>query len=118
MQRPRPTVARDLKVGPEALPANERRLARPDRGQAMNPAARTVRTTHGDLVDLTEWSVESRYPGDWPEHIDADTLRALSKAHAVCNSIAAEFSRRDRLARSQHGMSRNRRSRARAPLSP
>ncbi len=95
MQRPRPTVAGDLRVGLEALPANERRLAWPDQGQALNPAAWTVRTTPADLVEVTEWGVEPRYPGDWPEHIDADALRALSEARVVCNSIAAEFSRRD-----------------------
>ena len=95
MQRPRPTVAGDLRVGLEALPANERRLAWPDQGQDLNPAAWTVRTTHADPVELTEWGVEPRYPSAWPEHIDADALRALSEARVVCNSKAAEFSRCD-----------------------
>ena len=58
------------------------------------PAAWTVRTAHADLAELTEWGVESRYPGDWPEHTASDAARAVSEARTVCDSIAAEFRRR------------------------
>ena len=58
------------------------------------PAAWTVRTTPADLAELTEWGVESRYPGDWPEPTAADAARAAAEARSVCKSITAEFGRR------------------------
>ena len=57
-----------------------------------------VRATHADLAELTEWAVETRYPGDWPEPTDADATHAESEARAVHDSIAAEFGRRGALA--------------------
>ncbi len=57
-----------------------------------------VRTEHDDLAELTEWAVETRYPGDWPEPTDADAICAESEARAVHKSIAAEFRRRGALA--------------------
>ena len=36
---------------------------------------------HGmDLSGLTEWAVESRYPGDWPESTQEDAESAVSQA--------------------------------------
>ena len=52
------------------------------------PDSWTVRTTHADLAELTEWSVETRYPGDWSEPTDADAVRAESEAREIYNSIA------------------------------
>ncbi|MCR4441393.1 MAG: HEPN domain-containing protein [Peptococcaceae bacterium] len=43
-----------------------------------------------DLTWLTEWSVESRYPGDWPEASCEDAKKAVTIATEVlnaCNSI-------------------------------
>lgn len=31
------------------------------------PEGWTVKQQHPDLAELTEWAVEARYPGDWPE---------------------------------------------------
>ena len=62
------------------------------------PDSWPVRATHADLAELTEWAVETRYPGDWPEPTDADAARAESEARAVRDSIAAEFRRRGALA--------------------
>lgn len=56
-----------------------------------------VKTEHGDLAELTEWAVETRYPGDWPEPTDADATGAGSEAHAIHDSVAAEFRRRGAL---------------------
>ena len=53
-----------------------------------------VRTTHADLAELTQWAVETRYPGDWPEATESDALRAEVEARAVHDSVAAEFTRR------------------------
>lgn len=54
----------------------------------------SVRHTHTDLAQLTEWAVEARYPGDWPEATATDAEQAVSQAREVYNSIAAEFERR------------------------
>ena len=53
-----------------------------------------VQVDHPDLAELTEWAVETRYPGEWPETTEADATRAESQARAVHNSVAAEFERR------------------------
>ena len=58
------------------------------------PAGWSVRTEHPDLAELTEWAVETRYPGDWPEPVDEDARRAEAEARAVHGSIASEFRRR------------------------
>lgn len=36
-----------------------------------------------DLTWLTEWSVESRYPGDWPEASRKDAQRAVNIATEI-----------------------------------
>ena len=61
------------------------------------PDSWSVRNTHTDLAELTEWAVETRYPGDWPEPTDSDAMRAQSEARAVHNSVVAEFRRRGAL---------------------
>jgi HEPN domain-containing protein len=53
-----------------------------------------VRTVHADLAELTEWGVESRYPGDWPEPTGTDAAQAVTEARLICDSIESEFSRR------------------------
>ena len=58
----------------------------------------TVRDTHADLAELTEWAVETRYPGDWPEPNDDDAMRAMSQARTLHDSIVAEFRERGILA--------------------
>ena len=55
------------------------------------PGSWSVRDTHPDLAEFTEWAVETRYPGDWQEHTDADATRAVSQARSVHDSVAAEF---------------------------
>ena len=53
-----------------------------------------VRTTHADLAELTQWAVETRYPGDWPEATEPDAIRSEAEARAVHNSVETEFTRR------------------------
>lgn len=55
------------------------------------PDSWSVRTTHADLAELTEWAVETRYPGDWPQPTNADAARAESEARSIHESITAEF---------------------------
>lgn len=58
------------------------------------PDTWSVRHTHTDLAQLTEWAVEARYPGDWQEATATDAEQGVSQARGVYNSIAAEFERR------------------------
>jgi HEPN domain-containing protein len=36
------------------------------------------------LAELSEWAVESRYPGDWPDADAADARAAVAAAASVC----------------------------------
>jgi HEPN domain-containing protein len=36
-----------------------------------------LKVEHPDLAGLTEWAVEARYPGDWPEAVEADARLAV-----------------------------------------
>ncbi|MDE0200335.1 MAG: HEPN domain-containing protein [Caldilineaceae bacterium] len=49
---------------------------------------------HSELADLTEWAVEARYPGEWPQATESDAIRAESQARATRDSVVAEFQRR------------------------
>lgn len=53
-----------------------------------------VHTTHSDLAELTQWAVETRYPGDWPEVTEEDAARAEGDAASLLDSVAAEFDSR------------------------
>ena len=44
-----------------------------------------------DLTLLTEWSVESRYPGDWPEASSEDAKQALKIATGVVDVCSRFF---------------------------
>ena len=44
------------------------------------PESWPVHTTHSDLAELTQWAVETRYPGDWPEVTGEDAVRAEREA--------------------------------------
>ena len=52
-----------------------------------------VKIEHSDLAALTEWAVEARYPGDWPDATEADARAAVEQARAVWESIQADFLR-------------------------
>ena len=50
-----------------------------------------VRVKHPDLAELTQWAVETRYPGDWPEVTEEEAVRAEREAAAIHDSVLAEF---------------------------
>ena len=52
-----------------------------------------VKEKHPDLAELTEWAVEARYPGDWPDATEADARLATAQARAVWESVCADFVR-------------------------
>ena len=58
------------------------------------PDSWTLRADHADLAELTEWAVEARYPGEWPEATESDAIRAEAKAHVMRDSVVAEIRRR------------------------
>jgi len=53
-----------------------------------------VRQEHPDLADLSEWSVEARYPGDWPDAVEADARLAVVQARSVWESVCSDLARR------------------------
>ena len=57
-------------------------------------AAWAARATPVDLAELTEWGVESRYPGEWPEPTVSDAVRAVEEARTVIDSILADCRQR------------------------
>ena len=59
------------------------------------PAGWTVKQEHPELAELTEWAVEARYPGDWPEATPDDARRAAEQARAVLDCVVEDFGRRD-----------------------
>ena len=44
-----------------------------------------------DLASLTEWAVEARYPGNWPEATSAEADAAVEQARIVWESISTEL---------------------------
>lgn len=58
------------------------------------PDSWILRADHSELADLTEWAVEARYPGEWPEATESDAVRAESEARATRDSVVAELQRR------------------------
>lgn len=41
-----------------------------------------------DLSELTEWAVEARYPGDWPEASPEDAHRAIETSDRVVSFVS------------------------------
>ena len=58
------------------------------------PDAWPTEVRSADLVQLTVWGAEARYPGDWDEPTVEDAVRAEAEARLVFDSIAEEFGRR------------------------
>jgi hypothetical protein len=50
-----------------------------------------IKTMHPDLSDLTEWAVEARYPGNWPEADESDAISAISEAQSVYDRICVDL---------------------------
>lgn len=57
------------------------------------PEGWQLKENHPDLSGLSEWAVEARYPGDWPDAVEADTRIAVEQARAVWRSVCADLSR-------------------------
>lgn len=58
------------------------------------PAGWMARTAAPTLQNLTDWVVESRYPGNWPRATIADARAARTLATAVVAAVRADLSAR------------------------
>ena len=47
-----------------------------------------------DLAELTQWGIESRYPGEWDEPTEEDAARAASYANSIYRIVASGFKER------------------------
>lgn len=45
-----------------------------------------------DLAELTEWAVEARYPGDWPDATAGDARSAAEQARGVYACVTRDLS--------------------------
>lgn len=50
-----------------------------------------IKKFKSDLAELTEWAVESRYPGDWPDIHPSDARSTLELAECVWSLIFNDF---------------------------
>jgi HEPN domain-containing protein len=55
------------------------------------PEGWQLKLDHPDLADLTEWAVEARYPGDWPEAVEVDARRTVAQAGQVWESVLRDL---------------------------
>lgn len=46
-----------------------------------------IRSAFPDLPELSQWAIEARYPGDWPDATPEDAREAVKLARAVVESI-------------------------------
>ncbi|GAB4466572.1 MAG: HEPN domain-containing protein [Anaerolineae bacterium] len=58
------------------------------------PDGWSLKEAHPDLAALTEWAVEARHPGDWPDATDADARAAVEQARGVWQSVQADLAQR------------------------
>jgi HEPN domain-containing protein len=52
-----------------------------------------LKTDPPDFAELSQWSVEARYPGDWPEATLPDALHAVALAQDVVRIVAEDMGR-------------------------
>lgn len=58
------------------------------------PREWNLKATLPELAELSEWAIESRYPGDWPEPSWEDAQRAIADARTVCDMVVSELTGR------------------------
>ena len=57
------------------------------------PPGWDVVNQHPNLSALTQWAVEGRYPGNWPEATDIDARDAARQARAVWETVLNDLER-------------------------
>ena len=53
-----------------------------------------IRRRNLDVSTLTEWAVEARYPGNWPETTRSDAQTALAAAKEILEIVAVDIGAR------------------------
>jgi HEPN domain-containing protein len=54
-----------------------------------------IKIDYPDLSTLSEWAVEARYPGDWPEALEKDAQAATEQARGILLSIQTDLNARN-----------------------
>ena len=62
-----------------------------DRLRETVPSGWRVKTEFPNLYALSIWAVETRYPGDMPDVVEADAHEALQTAEAVYQTVADDL---------------------------
>ena len=58
------------------------------------PEGWETKQEQADLAELTEWAVEARYPGDWPDATLGDARDAVAQARSVYESVRGDLEKR------------------------
>ena len=64
-----------------------------DQIRLLIPEGWRVRYDPHDLSFLTEWAVEARYPGDWPDATEMDAQEATDQARTVLEYVRGDLAR-------------------------
>jgi HEPN domain-containing protein len=59
--------------------------------QNLIPDGWSVKVKFPDLAILTEWAVEARYPGNWPEANLLDAKFAVKQAGDIFDAVLSDF---------------------------
>jgi HEPN domain-containing protein len=62
--------------------------------RSLLPPEWRCRSIPPDVSALTEWAVESRYPGDWPEAAPADAVQAMEAARLLVHAAEEQLAER------------------------
>jgi HEPN domain-containing protein len=62
--------------------------------RSLVPEGWTVREIDVDLAMLSEWAVEARYPGNWPEPTEAEAANGSRDAGAVVDAVRIDLNLR------------------------
>ncbi|MFZ5882847.1 MAG: HEPN domain-containing protein [Chloroflexota bacterium] len=65
-----------------------------DRLRDLIPNGWKFKEMFPDLAELTIWAVESRYPGNTPDVVEAEARETLQLAEAVFNAVKEELEKR------------------------
>jgi len=84
-------VEKMFKAALFALQVNFPRAHDLDLLRNLLPDGWQVKERFSDLAEMTEWAVESRYPGNWPEAIESDAENALEQAKQIWNVIGEDI---------------------------
>lgn len=58
------------------------------------PEGWQVERSAEDLAELSEWAVEGRYPGDWPDATQVEAQQALEMAQTVLRTMMEDLKAR------------------------